>query len=351
MSENIFGLTIEELKEKLKPLNMQPFRAGQIIEWIYQKNVYDFEKMTNLSLDMRTQLKEYFIIDSGKIAVQRDSEDKKTSKQLVEFADGSAVETVLMRQSYGNSICISSQVGCNMGCSFCASTLHGLKRNLTVGEMLAQAMKSQEIVNKDGQRINNIVIMGSGEPLLNYDNVLGFIRLVHEKYCMDIGYRNITVSTAGIIPMMEKLAAEDLPITLSVSLHAPEDELRSRLMPINKKYPLADVIKAADNYAKMTKRRITYEYVLIDGINDNQLQAEQLAKLIAHKLANVNLIPINPVQERNFRRPSQNRIKAFCDFLLKHHVNSTIRKEMGTDINAACGQLRNRYLNDNNNNA
>ena len=348
MSENIFGLTIEQLKEKLKPLGMQPFRAGQIIEWMYQKNVYDFEKMTNLSLDMRTQLQEYFIIDSGKIAVQKDSEDKKTSKMLVEFADGSAVETVLMRQSYGNSICISSQAGCSMGCSFCASTLHGLKRNLTAGEMLAQAMKSQEIVNKDGQRINNIVIMGSGEPLLNYDNVLGFIRLVHEKYCMDIGYRNITVSTAGIIPMMEKLAAEDLPITLSVSLHAPEDELRSRLMPINKKYPLADVIKAADNYAKVTKRRITYEYVLIDGINDNLLQAEQLAKLLAHKLANVNLIPINPVQERNFRRPSQKYIRAFLDFLQKHHINATIRKEMGTDIDAACGQLRNKYLDDNN---
>lgn len=304
--------------------------------------------MTNLSLDMRTQLQEYFIIDSGKIAVQKDSEDKKTSKMLVEFADGSAVETVLMRQSYGNSICISSQAGCSMGCSFCASTLHGLKRNLTAGEMLAQAMKSQEIVNKDGQRINNIVIMGSGEPLLNYDNVLGFIRLVHEKYCMDIGYRNITVSTSGIIPMMEKLAAEDLPITLSVSLHAPEDELRSRLMPINKKYPLADVIKAADNYAKVTKRRITYEYVLIDGINDNLLQAEQLAKLLAHKLANVNLIPINPVQERNFRRPSQKYIRAFLDFLQKHHINATIRKEMGTDIDAACGQLRNKYLDDNN---
>ena len=348
MSENIFGLTIEQLKEKLKPLGMQPFRAGQIIEWMYQKNVYDFEKMTNLSLDMRTQLQEYFIIDSGKIAVQKDSEDKKTSKMLVEFADGSAVETVLMRQSYGNSICISSQAGCSMGCSFCASTLHGLKRNLTAGEMLAQAMKSQEIVNKDGQRINNIVIMGSGEPLLNYDNVLGFIRLVHEKYCMDIGYRNITVSTSGIIPMMEKLAAEDLPITLSVSLHAPEDELRSRLMPINKKYPLADVIKAADNYAKITKRRITYEYVLIDGINDNLLQAEQLAKLLAHKLANVNLIPINPVQERNFRRPSQKYIRAFLDFLQKHHINATIRKEMGTDIDAACGQLRNKYLDDNN---
>ena len=348
MSENIFGLTIEQLKEKLKPLGMQPFRAGQIIEWMYQKNVYDFEKMTNLSLDMRTQLQEYFIIDSGEIAVQKDSEDKKTSKMLVEFADGSAVETVLMRQSYGNSICISSQAGCSMGCSFCASTLHGLKRNLTAGEMLAQAMKSQEIVNKDGQRINNIVIMGSGEPLLNYDNVLGFIRLVHEKYCMDIGYRNITVSTSGIIPMMEKLAAEDLPITLSVSLHAPEDELRSRLMPINKKYPLADVIKAADNYAKITKRRITYEYVLIDGINDNLLQAEQLAKLLAHKLANVNLIPINPVQERNFRRPSQKYIRAFLDFLQKHHINATIRKEMGTDIDAACGQLRNKYLDDNN---
>lgn len=345
MQENIFGMTIEELKEKLKPLKVPSFRAGQILEWMYQKNIYDFSAMTNLSLALREELSEIFIIDSGEVVTVKESKDKKTNKMLVQFADKVAVETVLMRQSYGNSICVSSQAGCNVSCSFCASTLKGLERNLTKGEMLAQAMKNQELISKENNaRIGNIVIMGSGEPLLNYDNVLAFIRLVHEKYCMNIGYRNITISTSGIIPMMEKLAQEDLPVTLSLSLHAPEDKLRSELMPINKRYPLADVIKAADYYAEQTKRRVTYEYVLIDSINDSQEHARALAWLLKNKLASVNLIPINPVEERGFKRPSAEKIKAFWNVLQKYHINATVRKEMGTDIDAACGQLRNKYM-------
>ncbi|WP_196591719.1 23S rRNA (adenine(2503)-C(2))-methyltransferase RlmN [Pectinatus frisingensis] len=344
MTKNIFGLDLTSLQDEVKQLGMPAFRAGQILEWLYQKNIYDFSLMTNLSLKLREELPKIFSIDCGKIIIQKNSIDKQTSKFLVEFADKTAVETVLMRQSYGNSICISSQAGCKLGCGFCASTLHGFQRDLTSGEMLAQAMKSQAIVTKEGQHINNIVIMGSGEPLLNYNNVIQFIHLVHEKYCMNIGYRNITISTSGIVPMIKKLAEENLPLTLSISLHAPDDVLRSHLMPINNQYPLQSVIQAADFYAEKTKRRITYEYILIDHINDNLLQAKQLVNLLSHKLANVNLIPLNSVVERGFRRPSSKRIKTFTDFLQNHHINVTLRKEMGTDIDAACGQLRNKHL-------
>lgn len=344
MQENIFGLTLEEMKENVSEMGLPSFRAGQILSWLYQKNVLDFAEMTNLSLELREKLQEKFVIDCGKIVVQNESKDKKTTKMLVQFADGTAVETVLMRQSYGNSICVSSQAGCGVGCSFCASTVGGFTRNLTKGEILAQALHSQAIVNQQGERINNIVVMGSGEPLLNYDNVLAFIRMVHEKYCMDIGYRNITVSTSGIVPMMKKLAQEELPITLSLSLHAPENELRTRLMPINERYPLADVLQAANYYAEHTKRRVTYEYILIAGVNDSIEEARQLSNLLHGKLANVNIIPINPVEERGYKRPTSEKIKAFADFLQKHRIEAIIRKEMGTDIDAACGQLRNRYM-------
>lgn len=343
MQKNIFGMTKEELKQQLKEMALPSFRADQILQWMYEKNIYDFAKMTNLALPLREKLAQNFIIDSGEVIVTKESKDKKTSKMLVQFTDKVSVETVLMRQNYGNSICVSSQAGCNIGCSFCASTLKGLQRNLTAGEILSQAMKSQELVGTN-ERISNIVIMGSGEPLLNYDNVLGFIRLVHEKYCMDIGYRNITVSTSGIVPMIEKLAREELPITLSISLHAPEDKLRSQLMPINKKYPFADVVAAADYYAQKTKRRVTYEYILIAGVNDSIEQARQLTQLLRGKLANVNIIPVNPVKERGYKRPSPQKIKEFSNYLEKHRINATVRREMGTDIDAACGQLRNKYM-------
>lgn len=343
---NIFGLTLAELIEAIAQadLKLPKFRAKQIIEWMYLKHVNSFEEMTNLSKDLRQQLAEKFIIKKANSCDQLNSKDGKTTKFLLQFDDGVGVETVLMRQPYGNSICVSSQAGCNMGCTFCASTLHGMARNLSTGEILAQAMFIQELLSKTGEQINNIVIMGSGEPMLNYDNVVKFIRLVHEAYCLNIGYRNITVSTSGIVPGMQKLAKENIPITLSISLHAPNDELRTSLMPINKAYPLKEVVAAAVNYAKETKRRITYEYILIDKYNDNMEQAKELCQLLKNQLANVNLIPINPVKERNFNRPSQARIKAFAKFLENHHITATVRQEMGTDINAACGQLRNKHL-------
>ncbi len=341
---NIFGLNLNQLIELLSPLKLPKFRAKQIIEWLYLKHAVSFDEMTNLSKDLRERLSQKFTIERAKSCDKLDSADGKTTKFLLQFGDGIGVETVLMRQSYGNSICVSSQAGCNMGCAFCASTLHGMARNLSTGEILAQAMFIQELLNTTGEQINNIVIMGSGEPMLNYDNVLDFIRLVHEPYCLNLGYRNITISTSGIIPGMERLAKENIPITLSLSLHAPNDELRTALMPINKRYPLADVVKAAVNYANTTKRRITYEYILIDKYNDNIKQAQELCHLLHGQLANVNLIPINPVKERNFNRPSPSRIKTFAKYLNDHHITATVRQEMGTDIQAACGQLRNKHL-------
>ena len=341
---NIFGLNLPQLTELLSSLKLPKFRAKQIIEWMYLKHASSFDQMTNLSKELRRTLAAQFTIERAASCDRLDSADGRTTKFLLQFADGTGVETVLMRQHYGNSICVSSQAGCNMGCTFCASTLHGMARNLTTGEILAQAMFIQELLNESGQQINNIVIMGSGEPMLNYDNVVNFIRLVHEPYCLNLGFRNITVSTSGIVPGIEKLAAENIPITLSVSLHAPNDELRTALMPINKHYPLKDVIAAAVHYAKQTKRRVTYEYILIDKYNDNISEAAQLCHLLRGQLANVNLIPINPVKERDYNRPSAARIKAFAKYLNDHHLTATVRQEMGTDIQAACGQLRNRHL-------
>jgi 23S rRNA (adenine2503-C2)-methyltransferase len=264
-----------------------------------------------------------------------------TRKYLFELYDGNLIESVFMKYHHGNSVCISSQVGCKMGCRFCASTLNGCVRNLSPSEMLDQIYRISRDTN---ERVSNVVIMGSGEPMLNYDNVLNFIRLVHEPYCLNLGYRNITISTSGIVPGINKLAQENLPITLSISLHAPNNELRTELMPINKRYPIEEVIKAAVNYANTTKRRITYEYILIDKYNDNMTEAVELCKLLKNQLANVNLIPINPVKERNYNRPSLARIKAFAKYLNDHHLTATIRQEMGTDIQAACGQLRNKHL-------
>ena len=255
---------------------------------------------------------------------------------------------MLMRQPYGNSICVSTQAGCNMGCVFCASTLHGMARNLTVGEITGQAVYINDMLkDEDGGKVDTVVIMGSGEPLMNYDNVLGFIRLLHEDYALGLGYRNFTLSTSGIVPNMYRLAEEGLPISLSLSLHAPNDELCSKIMPINRKYHLPEVMAAAKNYAEVTKRRVTYEYILIDQLNDNEKEAEELAVLMKGQLASVNLIPINPVKERNLLRPSLARIEAFENYLKNRHINVTVRKEMGTDIQAACGQLRNKHLQDN----
>lgn len=231
-----------------------------------------------------------------------------------------------------------------MGCAFCASTLHGLQRNLTVGEIAAQAIGIADFLRQEGARVDTIVVMGSGEPLENYDNVIAALRLLHEEYTIGLSYRGVTLSTSGIVPGIERLAEEGIPISLSISLHAPTDALRNEVMPVNRMYPLADVLRAARAYAERTKRRVTYEYILIRDLNDSVREAEQLAKLLRGQLASVNLIPINPVAERNLFRPSKETIRRFQKALEERHITATLRREMGTDIQAACGQLRNRLM-------
>lgn len=336
--KNLFGLTLSELEEELSDL--PKFRAKQIAAWIYQRGANSFEDMTDLSKNLRAQLEERYKIFSAELVTRLDSEDGLTTKFLLAFSDGSAVETVLMRHDYGNSVCISTQVGCAMGCKFCASTLKGLERNLTVGEMLAEIIFVNNFLIRENKKVDTLVVMGTGEPLTNFENLIKMLRLLHENYTLGISYRKITISTCGIVPAMKKLIAEKIPVTLSISLHAPNNKLRSEIMPINSAFPLEKILKVGDEYAQETGRRVTYEYILLGGVNDTEEHARQLAKILSGQLANVNLIPVNPVDERNFQRPTDHAIKKFFHFLNTHGINATVRKEFGAEINAACGQLR-----------
>lgn len=338
----LFGLFAAEIAELIRPFGLQPYRGKQIAEWLYKHNIRQFADMTNLAKAQRAALTDQFTIMQVGVKAEQHSADGRTSKFLLSFSDNMAVETVLMRHSYGNSVCVSTQVGCAMGCAFCASTLKGLERNLTGGEILAQVLYINELLKKEGQKVDSIVIMGSGEPLANYEAVLRFIRLLHESYCLHLSYRNITLSTSGLVPQIENLAAEGLPITLSISLHAPNNQLRSKLMPVNKRYPLEAVLLAGDQYAAQTGRRVTYEYTLIAGFNDQPLHAKELSQMLKGRLANVNLIPINPVPERGLLRPLLSDITRFEKLLQNEHINVTVRREMGVDIAAACGQLRHK---------
>ena len=341
---NIFGRTKEQLAAALKEYDIPRFRADQIIRWMYRRGAVSFDVMDNLAKPLRAQLAEHFSIERPKVVSRLHSADGATLKLLYEFADGQTAETVLMRHPYGNSVCISTQAGCRMGCAFCASTLHGLQRNLTTGEIAAQVIGISDFLRTEGARVDTIVVMGSGEPLENYDNVIAALRLLHEEYTIGLSYRGVTLSTSGIVPGIERLAEEGILISLSISLHAPTEELRSEIMPVNRMYPLADVLRAARMYAQRTKRRVTYEYILIRDLNDGVREAEKLAKLLKGQLASVNLIPINPVAERNLYRPDKAAIRRFQKILEERHITATLRREMGTDIQAACGQLRNRLM-------
>jgi 23S rRNA (adenine2503-C2)-methyltransferase len=290
---------------------------------------------------LRSILRERFYIDLPEEQDVKHSADGKTTKFLLRYPDGAAVETVLMRQPYGNSVCVSSQVGCAMGCKFCASTLSGLERDLTGGEILAQVQHAQKSLG-EGQRVSSVVIMGGGEPLANLEEVLRFMRLCHESYILDMGYRSFTVSTCGLVPGIHRLQEQGLPVTLSISLHAPNDEIRNRIMPISRKYPLPELMATANEYALMTKRRVTYEYILINGVNDSPEHAKELANLLRGKLAAVNLIPLNPVAESGLQRSTPDRIARFEEMLKVRRITVTVRRERGTDIDAACGQLRQR---------
>lgn len=335
------SLTLAELEALLADLKEPRFRARQVADWVFRKGVKTIEEMVNLPKSLKVKLSEVAYLPSLTIKTKQVSAQDGTTKYLFLLEDGQAIETVLMKYSYGHTVCVSTQVGCRMGCSFCASTMGGLVRNLTAGEIFDQVMAIQQ---DTGERVSRVVIMGSGEPLDNMEATLKFINILMAEYSLNIGGRHITMSSCGLVPEIEALAKEKLPITLAISLHAPNDQLRNQLMPINKKYPLAQLIKACRDYANTTKRRITFEYSLIGGLNDSPKNASELAALIKGVLCHVNLIPINPVTGREFKTPTKEAIGDFQEVLTKVGVEATVRRELGTDIDAACGQLRRRIM-------
>ena len=331
----------EELKNLVAELGEKPFRAGQLFSWMHEKNVGSYEKMTNLSAAFREKLAEKYPMAIPECVQMQVSKLDGTRKFLFRLSDGNVVESVWMEYHHGNSVCISTQVGCRMGCRFCASTLGGWIRNLKPSEMLEQIYQIQRIM---GKRISNIVLMGTGEPMDNYDAVVRFIRLVSHEKGLNISQRNITVSTCGIVPKIREFAEEGLNVTLALSLHAPTDEKRRALMPIANKYSLREVLEACRYYYDKTGRRLTFEYSLVGGQNDSQEDARELASLLKGLNCHVNLIPVNPIKERDYVQSGQKVIEAFKNKLEKYKINVTIRREMGRDIDGACGQLRKSYM-------
>ena len=338
---DIKSLNLSELQLFVESMGEKKFRAKQIYEWMHQKLVTDFSEMTNLSKEVRERFKENCILTSLKQVDVKISKIDGTRKYLFALEDGNVIESVLMRYKHGNSVCISSQVGCRMGCKFCASTLDGLERNLTPSEMLDQIYRIQK---ETGERVSNVVVMGSGEPLDNFDHLLKFIEMITSEGGLQISQRNITVSTCGIVPKMYELADKKLQITLALSLHAPKDEVRRTLMPIANAYSLNEVMKACDYYFEKTGRRMTFEYSLVSGVNDNEVEAKELSVLIGERNCHINLIPVNPIKECDFVQSNRENIVKFKNLLEKNGINVTIRREMGRDIDGACGQLRKRYL-------
>ena len=338
---DIKSMDLDELKTFVKEMNEPEFRAKQLFEWMHKSLISSFDECTNLSKALREKLKESTSLTNLKAVEVFKSKLDGTQKYLFALEDGNIIESVRMKYEHGNSVCISSQVGCRMGCKFCASTLDGLVRNLSASEMLDQIYSIQKLL---GERISNIVVMGSGEPMDNYDNIVKFVKIISSDMGLNISQRNITVSTCGIVPKIRALADEGLSITLALSLHAPNDEIRKTIMPVANKYALKDVISACDYYFKKTGRRVSYEYSLVAGVNDNIKEAMNLVKLVNGRNIHINLIPVNPIKERDFKQSDKLKIKAFRDFLEKHRVNATVRREMGRDIDGACGQLRRRFI-------
>lgn len=343
--KDIFGLTIEELQDLFVAAGMKKFRAKQVYQWLYQKSVFDFAAMHNLSKADIATLEQSFCVLPRKIEILREqnSSDGMTSKLLLGLPDGNSVETVLMHHDYGYSVCVSSQVGCDMHCVFCASGLNGAVRNLSAAEIVAQVYLFNERLRGENAQVSRVVVMGSGEPMLNFDNVLGALDFLHREDTCNMSYRNMTLSTCGIIPGIKRLEEQGKPINLAISLHAVKDELRTSLMPVNKGYPFVDVIAAAESYSRASGRQITYEYILLKNKNDSPQDAELLSNYLRYKQASVNLIPANPVPEQGFERPSKNAVERFVHILQKNRINATVRKEMGKDIDAACGQLRAKF--------
>lgn len=336
---DILSLTLEELGNMMVSLGEKKFRAKQIYSWLHEKRVTSFAQMSNISVALQHKLDDACVLVTLEAIRQLESKDG-TIKYLFQLHDGHVVESVFMKYKHGYSVCISSQVGCRMGCGFCASTIGGLERHLHPSEMLGQIYAINRL---SGQRISNVVVMGTGEPLDNYDALIAFIRIITSKEGMNISQRNITVSTCGIIARIYDLAEEDLKITLAISLHAPNNDIRKTMMPVANTYSYQELIKACKDYVAKTKRRITFEYSLVRGVNDSRACALELAKMLKGILCHVNLIPVNPIQERDYKHSHHEDIKAFKNILESKHINATIRRELGSDIDAACGQLRRTY--------
>ncbi len=332
-------MTKEELIEDFSKIGEPKFRADQVYKWMCS-GVESFSQMTNISINLRNKLEETYFIPTVKIVRKLVSKIDNTIKYLYELYDGNLIESVLMEYKHGYSVCISTQVGCRMGCSFCASGLNGLVRDLLPAEMIAQVM----MVGKDNNiRVSNIVLMGMGEPLDNFQNVLRFLELVNDKDSLNIGYRHISLSTSGVVPKIIELSKYNLPITLSISLHAPFDDIRTNMMKVNKVWNIAELINACKVYQKATGRRISFEYAMIDGVNNTQECAQQLAHILKGIMCHVNLIPVNPVKENSYKKPTKSSLEAFANKLISLGVNTTIRRTLGSDIDASCGQLRQNF--------
>ena len=341
MGTDIKSMTLEELKTEMERMGEKSFRAAQLYDWMHCKLASGYDDMTNIPLSLRKKLEsEYPYVSLTPVEIQESRLDG-TKKFLFALSDGNVVESVWMKYKHGNSVCISSQVGCRMGCRFCASTLDGMVRNLAPSEMLDQIYRIQTI---SGERVDNIVIMGSGEPMDNFQNVVQFLKLINSDKGLHISARNITVSTCGLVDKIRELADLQLQITLAISLHAPNDELRKTMMPIANKYSIEQIMEACRYYLKQTGRRISFEYSLVKGVNDTQECAEQLSGLLHGMNCHVNLIPVNPIKERDYRQSEKQAIAAFKNKLERNGINVTIRREMGRDIDGACGQLRKSYM-------
>ena len=341
---DIKSYNLEELTAYIESIGEKKFRAKQIYEWLHVKLITSFDEMSNIPAGLRNRLKEECRLICVKPVETLVSQIDGTSKFLFQLYDGNVIESVLMKYKHGNSVCISSQVGCRMGCRFCASTLDGLTRNLMPSEMLDQIYRIQTI---SGERVSNVVVMGSGEPFDNFDNLCRFITLLTDENGLNISARNLTVSTCGLVPRIRELADRQLQITLAISLHASNDEKRKNLMPIANKYTIAEILDACRYYFNKTGRRISFEYSLVQGVNDTAEDAKELMGLVKGMNCHINLIPVNPIKERDFKQSFKQDILEFKNRLEKNGINVTIRREMGRDIDGACGQLRKRYMDSN----
>ena len=333
--KSIFDLKLEDLTSYLEDNGYSKFVSKQIYDWIYKKRVFDFDKMSNIKLELREQLKKDFDISMLKLVRRQTS--KETNKYLFELADGNLIESVLMRHDYGLSVCVSSQIGCNMGCSFCESGRLKKVRDLLPGEIVRQILMIEEDV---GMRISSVVVMGIGEPFDNYDNIMDFIRIINSPFGIAIGARHITVSTSGLVPMIKRYADEDLQTNLAISLHAPNDELRNKIMKVNKAYNISELIAAINEYIEKTNRRVTIEYVMLSMVNDSEENANELADLLRGMNVYVNLIPYNETSHIEYKKSPNDRVMKFYDTLKRRGINVTVRREFGGNIDAACGQLR-----------